>query len=306
MSLLQIKNNKTLSPLQEKEFKLEKDLQTFCEENLSSLLDLTLVKSEFSIEAYRFDTLCFDESNKSFVIIEYKRGTNYSVIDQGYAYLGTMLNNKAEFILEYNERLDKNLKRDDVDWSQSKIVFISQSFSKFQRETINFKDLPIELYELKRFENDIISFTEIKGNRISESIKTIAPSGELFEKVNKEIVTYTLDYHKALGSIESLDLFEIFKDKVLEMLPDLNMDFKKRYIAFKKDKKNIFDLLIQKSQLKLWLNVKAGELEDPKILAKDVSNTGHWGNGDYEIVFDNDDNLEYILSLIKELYKKNN
>ena len=90
------------------------------------------------------------------------------------------------------------------------------------------------------------------------------------------------------------------------MLPDLNMDFKKRYIAFKKDKKNIFDLLIQKSQLKLWLNVKAGELEDPKILAKDVSNTGHWGNGDYEIVFDNDDNLEYILSLIKELYKKNN
>ena len=303
MSLLQLKNN-TLSSLKENEFKLEKDLQNFCEKNVSSLLDLTLVKSEFSIEGYRFDTLCFDESNKSFVIIEYKRGTNYSVIDQGYAYLGTMLNNKAEFILEYNERLDKNLKRDDVDWSQSKIVFISQSFSKFQKETINFKDLPIELYELKRFENDIISFTEIKGNRISESIKTIAPSGELFEKVNKEIVTYTLDYHRNLGSTESIELFEIFKDKVLEMIPELSMDYKKRCIAFKKDKKNIFDLLIQKSQLKLWLNVKNGELEDPKKIAKDVSNTGHWGNGDYEIIFDNDDNLEYILSLIKEVYKK--
>ena len=303
MSLLQIKNTK-LTPLKESEFKLEKDLQNFCEDNISSLLDLTLVKSEFAIEGYRFDTLCFDESNNSFVIIEYKRGTNYSVIDQGYAYLGTMLNNKAEFILEYNERLDKNLKRDDVDWSQSKIVFVSQSFSKFQRETINFKDLPIELYELKRFEYDIISFTEIKGNRISESIKTIAPSGELFEKVNKEIVTYTLDYHRALGSIESVELFETFKDKVLEMIPELTMDYKKRYIAFKKDKKNIFDLLIQKSQLKLWLNVKIGELEDPKEIAKDVSNTGHWGNGDYEIIFDNDDNLEYILSLIKEVYRK--
>ncbi len=302
MSLLQIKNTK-LTPLKENEFKLEKDLQNFCEENLSSLLDLTLVKSEFSIEAYRFDTLCFDESNKSFVIIEYKRGTNYSVIDQGYAYLGTMLNNKAELILEYNERLDKNLKRDNVDWSQSKIVFISQSFSKFQKETINFKDLPIELYELKRFENDIISFTEIKGNRISESIKTIAPSGELFEKVNKEIVTYTLDYHRNLGTVETIELFEIFRYKVLEMLPELNMDLKKRYIAFKKDKKNIFDLLIQKSQLKLWLNVKTGELEDPKEIAKDVSNTGHWGNGDYEITFANDDNLEYILSLIKEVYR---
>ena len=101
-----------------------------------------------------------------------------------------------------------------------------------------------------------------------------------------------------------MELFEVFKDKVLEMIPELSMDYKKRYIAFKKDKKNIFDLLIQKSQLKLWLNVKIGELEDPKGIAKDVSNTGHWGNGDYEIIFDNDDNLEYILSLIKEVYKK--
>lgn len=69
MSLLQIKNTK-LTPLKENEFKLEKDLQNFCEENLTSLLDLTLVKNEFAIERYRFDTLCFDESNKSFVIIE--------------------------------------------------------------------------------------------------------------------------------------------------------------------------------------------------------------------------------------------
>lgn len=52
------------------------------------------------------------------------------------------------------------------------------------------------------------------------------------------------------------------------MIPELSMDYKKRYIAFKKDKKNIFDLLIQKSQLKLWLNVKNGELEDPKKLQK--------------------------------------
>lgn len=304
MSLLRFNKNKVLLPLKENEFKLEKDLQNFCEENISSLLDLTLIKSEFSIEGYRFDTLCFDESNKSFVIIEYKRSTNYSVIDQGYAYLGTMLNNKAEFILEYNERLNKNLKRDDVDWSQSKVVFISQSFSKFQRETINFKDLPIELYELKKHENDIINFTEIKGNRISESIKTIAPTSEIYEKVNKEIVTYTLDYHRQLGSIESLELFDIFKDKVLDMLPELQLDFKKKYIAFKKDKKNIFDLLIQKSQIKIWLNIKFGELEDPKSIANDVSNTGHWGNGDYEIIFDNDDNLEYILSLIKVVYRK--
>ena len=115
MSLFQLLDNGEIEEIREKESKLEKELQYICEKNLKILLGLQLVKSEFVIENYRFDTLAYDEENKSFVIIEYKRGQNYSVIDQGYAYLATMLNNKAEFILEYNERLDKNLKRDDVD-----------------------------------------------------------------------------------------------------------------------------------------------------------------------------------------------
>jgi hypothetical protein len=66
-----------------------------------------------------FITSCasLDNENKSFVIIEYKIDQSFSVIDQGYAYLGLLLNNKAEFILEYNERKSLSLKRGDVDWS---------------------------------------------------------------------------------------------------------------------------------------------------------------------------------------------
>ena len=33
---------------------------------------------------------------------------------------------------------------------------------------------------------------------------------------------------------------------------------------------------------------------------RDVSNIGHWGNGDYELVIKNTDDLEYIMSLIKQ------
>ncbi|MBR8748600.1 hypothetical protein IX317_000259 [Fusobacterium sp. DD29] len=56
------------------EFKLEKDLQNFVEKNLDYLLDLEFVESEFTIENYRLDSLAFDKENKSFVIIEYKKG----------------------------------------------------------------------------------------------------------------------------------------------------------------------------------------------------------------------------------------
>jgi len=52
------------------------------------------------------------------------------VTQEGYAYLGLLLCNKAEFILEYNERKSQSLKRDDVDWSQSKVIFVSPQFTK--------------------------------------------------------------------------------------------------------------------------------------------------------------------------------
>ena len=41
-----------------------------------------LIKSEFALNNLRIDTLAYDNENSSFVIIEYKRDRNFSVIDQ--------------------------------------------------------------------------------------------------------------------------------------------------------------------------------------------------------------------------------
>jgi len=68
---------------------------------------------------------------------------------------------------------------------------------------------------------------------------------------------------------------------------------------------NIVDFHIQKNSIKIWINLSRGELDDPKKISRDVSNIGHWGNGDYEMQVSSDDDLEYILSLIKQSLKKN-
>ncbi len=60
---------------------------------------------------------------------------------------------------------------------------------------------------------------------------------------------------------------------------------------------------MQKKGLKIFINAKIGALDDPKDLAKDVSNIGHRGNGDYQIQIENDKDLEYIMSLIKQVIK---
>ena len=57
-------------------------------------------------------------------------------------YLNLMLNNKADFILEYNEASSPEpLKKEDVDWSQSRIIFIAPEFTRYQQHAIGFKDL---------------------------------------------------------------------------------------------------------------------------------------------------------------------
>src|SRR5690606_7465288 len=136
MQLFSHKGNE-LSSLKEKPFKLEKEMQKLFEANLEILTGLRLVKSEFAINGQRFDTLAYDVDSKSFVIIEFKRERNFSVVDQGVSYLNLMLENKAEFIVEYNESQQQNLKRSDVDWSQSKVIFVSPSFTDFQKQASN-------------------------------------------------------------------------------------------------------------------------------------------------------------------------
>lgn len=305
MLLYQINNGK-MEEVKEKPFKKEIELHKLCEDNLENIFGLKFVKREFSFNNFRLDTLAFDENSKSFVIIEYKKTSNFSVIDQGYAYLSLMLNNKAEFILEYNESSNDSLKREDVDWSQSKVIFVSPVFNNYQKESINFRDLPFELWEVKRFSNDTISFNNIKPSKTSESINTIATTSEQINTVNKEVVVYTEEEHLNKSSEDIVDLYNTIKEFILGLDDTITIKAKKLEIGFAYKNKIMVDIHLQKRALKMWLNTSYGTLDDSKEIARDVTNIGHWGNGDYELQISNDDELEYIFSLIKQLYRIKN
>ena len=218
------KQKKDLSVLKEIPFKLEKEIQTLFEDNLKNTTDLKLIKSEFTIKNNRIDTLAFDEESKSFVIIEYKRNQNYSVVDQGVSYLNLMLEYKADFIVEYNETQKENLKRSDVDWSQSKIIFVSPSFTDFQKQSSNFKDLAIELWEVKQFQNDIVVINPIKKSKSAPSIKQIQKSDDSeISKVTKEIKAYTEEEHLAGKSDDIIELYESYKQGILNLSSDMEV-----------------------------------------------------------------------------------
>jgi hypothetical protein len=106
--------HKVLKPIKEVKFDLERNIQNLVENNLDQAFNLKLVSSEFQLQGLRIDTLAFDEENKSFVIIEYKRDKSQSVIDQGFPYLppiGKNLNRINEtipcFVLKTETQLKK-------------------------------------------------------------------------------------------------------------------------------------------------------------------------------------------------------
>jgi len=296
---LYTKTKSSITLLKEVPFKLEKDIQNLFESQLSELLGLQLVKSEFSIKNKRIDTLALDPGNKAFIIIEYKRSKSNSVVDQGFTYLNLMLENKADFIVEYNESCKDSIQRKDVDWSQTRVIFVSTSFTENQKLATNFKDIAIELYEVKQYEGGIIAINPIKKSASATSIQPLTEKDEAIRKITREIKVYSEEDHLANKSEEIMELYEAYKDAILNLADNIEIQARKDYIAFKKNS-NIADITIQRKGLKMWINLKKGNLDDPKKITRDVSETGHWGNGDYELLITNTENIEYIMSLVKQ------
>ena len=298
MQLYQLENT-ALTEVHENAFKLEREMQAVFEQNLQLLMGLTLVKGEFTIKNKRIDTLAYSAEMNAFVIIEYKRDKNSSVFDQGITYLKLMIENKADFVIEYNERLGKAIKRDDIDWDQSRVAFVSTSFNDNQIQTADFRDFAIDLWEVQRYSNNTLSVNKIKKSKTAESIKAISKQNPDV-KILDQIKVYTEDDLLVAGSDETRELYDKFKDGILNLADDIQVIANKQYIAFRKAR-NIVCMNIQKKQIRMWIGAKAGTLDDAKAIATDVSNTGHWGTGDYEVNVTSDKDLEYIMSLIKQV-----
>ena len=302
MRLYNISEKTTITQVKENPYKLEREIQNLFEANLYELMGLEMVASEFTIKDRRIDTLAYDPQTKSFVIIEYKRDKNSSVFDQGITYLGLMLNNMADFVLEYNEQAKAPLRKSDIDWKQTRVAFVSTDFTAIQIEATNFKDLAIELWQIKRYAKDTIAITPIKKSKSAPSIKPLAAADptSIVGKVVATIVVYTEDDLLKNKSEVTVSLYERYKNAILNLHNNIEVVPLKYYIAFKIENRNICEIEVQKDGFKLTINKKLGTLIDSLKIAKDVSEIGHLGVGDYQIKVSDDLQLEYIMSLIKQ------
>jgi uncharacterized protein with ParB-like and HNH nuclease domain/predicted transport protein len=99
-------------------------------------------------------------------------------------------------------------------------------------------------------------------------------------------------------------IYAILKNKLLLLGSDIELSPQKKYLAFK-TRTNFVDVQIQKESIKIHINMKKGTLLDPLNKCKDMSKTGHYGNGDYQIFIKNESEIEYLMGLAKQSYETN-
>ena len=317
MDLYKIKNNK-LEEINTESFDLEKDIQSLVENNLETLFNLEFISTEFSVGDFRIDTLTYDNENNNFVIIEYKKGSTYSVIDQGYSYMSVMLNNKSDFILEYIEKTGKSLKKSEVDFSQSRIIFISPSFNSYQKNSVNFKDVPFELWEIKKFSNNSISLNQHLSSS-KESIQKIEGNkSSVISNVGKEVKVFEERDHTSKSNSSLIRNWELLKERFSE-LDGVEIVPKRLYITLMYGKKTVSYFIFRKDKIVMEF-VRGNILTDGSKSKnyfviddpKEISVEGTWTykngvqGGIYKIPLDKDSDVEYFMFLIKQKYKNIN
>lgn len=122
---------------------------------------------------------------------------------------------------------------------------------------------------------------------------------ELYRPRPAAVQTYTIEDHPNLLLPKIAPLFEAFRKEVLSLDPCVTEEFLKLYVAYKAET-NFVDIVPQTTRLRVSLNMRFADVNDPKGICRDITNFGRWGNGDAEIGFSDLEELPYIIGLVRQ------
>lgn len=131
----------------------------------------------------------------------------------------------------------------------------------------------------------------------AELLKTYSPKG-------KQPAVKTLSDHRYLSERSRVRaLFNALSNEILALDPCISEEILKNYVAYKAET-NFVCVVPKKDNLRLYLALRFHELNDPKKLAWDVTNIGHWGTGDVALDLEEPDKLRYVMGLVRQTYEK--
>lgn len=294
---------------EEQPWDFEKEIQTLVEQNVGTIFpELEFVDTEYILENFRIDSVCFNKETNSFVIIEYKKLKHGGAIDQGMAYLDLLEDNKDEFISLYNTKKGILLDTRDVNWDEAKVIIISPDYTQHQLRAAKRTREALEFWLIERY-NDAITLRMLheKVKPVKRKVERIGftPTGGYSE----EDYLDGKYFRNKTPNEDARRLFKKIKGRILETFPELEAKQKSKYMGFysTKDGSTVCTVEITTKGLKVCYGTTKKDFL-PKsdfiryMVGEDGKKIGHWGVGDYLSVIEREEEIEKTIPLIEKVY----
>lgn len=240
-----------------------------------------------------------------------------------------------EHILPQNEDLNAQWRADlGVNWQEIQATWLhtagnltltgynseysDKSFTDKRDMEGGFKTSPLRLNEgLGQQETwDAEAITE-RAERLAKKAVDVWP----MPKVSAETIasfkpvpsvegeSYTIEDHPYLSQGSEMygtipkELFTQLRKEILAIDPCVHEVVLKNYVAYKAET-NFVDIIPKAKGLRLTLNMKFPDLNDPKSRAEDVSDKGRWGNGEVSVFLLKASDIPYVMGLIRQSFDR--
>lgn len=273
---------------------LEKELQNLIEQNMKLFFGVRFLESEYRIKDGRMDSIGIDENNSP-VIFEYKRSINENVINQGLFYLDWLLDHKGDFKLLVMKKIGEEV-AEAIDWSIPTLFCVANDFTKYDVHAVNQMQRNIRLVKYKKYDNGQILFEHLNTPTVKAVEQNDIKSNE--EKDKKTHLEKLAEAPEELRTI----YFEIC-NYIESLGDDLSANQLKFYKAYKKVQ-NIVCIEILKKHILLYLKLDPATVELKEGFINDMTNKGHYGTGDLQIVIKTPEDFIQAKSLLDRAYNE--
>jgi predicted transport protein len=308
MPLFAISNDALISA-EQTNFALEKELQHLIEKNLGTVFNCRFIATEFStgtLHGGRIDSLALSEDDNP-VIIEYKKVESSELITQSLYYLHWIHDHRGDFEIAARQKLGNSV---TVDWSNVRVICLAPKYKKFDLHAVQAMGANIELWRYRLFSNQTIYLEEV----LQSERDTVVPTGlstknpVMVEAGKKAAISrkngdYSFDDHLEGRSENVKALMQAVREFVLNMDESIEEVPKKYWIAYKTSQ-NVVCIEPQQKNIKLFVKLRAKDVQDPPDSYRDVTDIGHFGTGDSEFTISSVQEFESVAPYIELAYNK--
>ena len=265
-------------------------MQGLVEAHMETMLGARFLASEYVIDCVdggRIDSLGLDE-NGAPVIVEYKRGTDAGVINQGLYYMSWLMAHKDAFRNLVRDRLGASA-ASQVLWSAPRLICVAGDFTRYDAQAVREHRRSIDLVRYRFFGKDLFGLETVASatgrtqavSRVRRGAAGLPPAGRG-------------------GALA--ELAEAVDEVLLGIGDGVNRVQRKQYRAYQRLRNFACVCPPQKTKLLVYLKAAPHEIDLVPGFTRDVTGLGHHGTGDLEVQLRTQRDLERAQDLFRLSY----